>query len=63
MACEKWGRDRMSTVHQRCPFYEQVFEIGSDEYEPMKLHIRVAHIEEQAKRGERRRSERRLYNQ
>jgi hypothetical protein len=40
----------MSTIYQRCPFCEQVFGIGPDEYEPMELHIRVALTEEQ--RGE-----------
>ena len=36
----------MTTVYQRCPFCERVFELGPAEYRPMKQHIRAAHTDE-----------------
>lgn len=33
------------TIHQGCPFCQQVFEIGPHDYGPIKRHIQTEHIE------------------
>jgi hypothetical protein len=35
----------MGVVYQQCPFCERVFEIGPNDYRPMKRHIRLEHTE------------------
>jgi len=49
----------MATVYQQCPFCDRVFELGPADYQPMTLHIRVAHIGERG-RSSKKWSERRL---
>lgn len=34
------------TVYKRCPFCDALFEIGPEDDEPMRRHLRAAHVDD-----------------
>lgn len=43
--------ERTTAHYQQRPFCERVFEIGLKEYQPMKQHIRVLHVDDRARQS------------